>query len=199
MTIEDTNLTTGTELNGTPMPEEAGNRTFLIAAGILGGIALLALIFIAVYAAVILPHSKAQQVGLVATRSIQNTQMAMIITQTSAAAMIPTSTSTPVPATATSLPTATPVVKLPTSTPAAPQVDPRTATVAALLTQAANTTQTVAPTVSTGMIGRVAGTPGATALPKTGFADEVGLPTMLGAATLLLLVIFLARRLRAAA
>ncbi|HEX7973128.1 MAG TPA: LPXTG cell wall anchor domain-containing protein [Anaerolineales bacterium] len=198
MTLEDDNLATGTELNGTPVPEEAGNRTFLIAAGVLGGIALLALIFIAVYAAVLLPKSRAQQVGLVATRSIQNTQMAMIITQTSAAAAASTSTATPVPPTATPLPTATPVVKLPTNTPPGPQVDPRTATVAALLTQAANTTQTVAPTINAGTIGRVGGTPAMTELPKTGFAEDVGLPTMLGAAGLLLLVIFLARRLRAA-
>jgi len=35
-----------------------------------------------------------------------------------------------------------------------------------------------------------------TALPQTGFAEDVGLPGLLGAAAILLLVIFLARRLR---
>jgi hypothetical protein len=41
-------------------------------------------------------------------------------------------------------------------------------------------------------------TPSPTALSQTGFADEVGLPAMLGMAALLMLVIFLARRLRSA-
>jgi LPXTG-motif cell wall-anchored protein len=35
-----------------------------------------------------------------------------------------------------------------------------------------------------------------TAIPNTGFADDVGLPMMLGIAVLLVVVIFLARRLR---
>jgi hypothetical protein len=65
---------------------------------------------------------------------------------------------------------------------AAPTVGPRTATVAALLTQAAQQTATVLPT--------------ATALPGTGFADEVGAPSLLALAALLILVIFLVRRLR---
>jgi LPXTG-motif cell wall-anchored protein len=37
-----------------------------------------------------------------------------------------------------------------------------------------------------------------TSIPSTGFADEVGLPMMLGLAILLIAVIFLARRLRSA-
>jgi LPXTG-motif cell wall-anchored protein len=37
-----------------------------------------------------------------------------------------------------------------------------------------------------------------TAIPNTGFADDVGLPAMLGMAVLLVVVIFLARRLRTA-
>jgi hypothetical protein len=65
---------------------------------------------------------------------------------------------------------------------AAPTVGPRTATVAALLTQAAQQTATVLPT--------------ATALPGTGFGDEVGAPSLLALAVLLIVVIFLARRLR---
>jgi LPXTG-motif cell wall-anchored protein len=37
-----------------------------------------------------------------------------------------------------------------------------------------------------------------TEIPKTGFADEVGLPAMLGMAVLLIVIIILARRLRTA-
>jgi LPXTG-motif cell wall-anchored protein len=35
-------------------------------------------------------------------------------------------------------------------------------------------------------------------IPDTGFADDIGLPALLGAAVLLVVVIFLARRLRTA-
>jgi LPXTG-motif cell wall-anchored protein len=37
-----------------------------------------------------------------------------------------------------------------------------------------------------------------TSIPKTGFADEVGAPALLGLAGVLLVIIFLARRLRMA-
>ena len=60
---------------------------------------------------------------------------------------------------------------------------PRTATVAALLTQAAQQTQTVEPTL--------------TELPDTGFADDVGVPTLLAMAAVFIAVIFLVRRMRA--
>jgi LPXTG-motif cell wall-anchored protein len=63
-------------------------------------------------------------------------------------------------------------------------VDPRTATVSALLTQAASTATTRTPTV--------------TALPVTGFAEDVGVPGLVGLALVLIVVIFLARRLRTA-
>jgi hypothetical protein len=73
----------------------------------------------------------------------------------------------------------------PTDTPALemdePTVDPRTATVAALLTQQAE---------------QLTLTPGATELPDTGFMDDVGLPGLVAVAASLVLVIILARRLR---
>ena len=40
-------------------PEEASNRTFLIAAGVLGGIVLLSIACLAVYALVIMPQREA--------------------------------------------------------------------------------------------------------------------------------------------
>jgi LPXTG-motif cell wall-anchored protein len=80
----------------------------------------------------------------------------------------------------------TPVVMVASDTPAADlgSVDSRTATVAALLTQAADAklTTTVEPT--------------STALPSTGFATDSGIPSLLGIAVVLLAVIFLVRRLR---
>lgn len=165
-------------------PEESGNRTFIIVAGILGAITVLALVCIAAYAFVVLPRQRAQDEARDATAIAQNTQVALAITQTYAAKDIePTSTVTPIPPTSTPTSSPTLVVAVPTQTSAALE-DPRTATVSALLTQAAAVTRTVIPT--------------STALPSTGFVEDVGIPGLLGMAALLIAVIFLARRLRTA-
>ena len=56
-------------------PEEASNRTFLIAAGILGGIVLLSIACLAVYALVIAPQrNAADQAG----QNAQATQKAQV-------------------------------------------------------------------------------------------------------------------------
>ena len=161
-----------------------GSRTFLVVAGILGAITLLALLCIALYAFVFLPTRRSQQAQQVAQLNAQNTQVAQAITSTAAAAAFTyTPTATRIPPTATRTPT--PVVAIPTRTQVV-VVDARTATVAALLTQAAGLQKT--PTAQAT----------STALPKTGFAEDVGVPGMLGLAALLIAVIFLARRLRLA-
>jgi LPXTG-motif cell wall-anchored protein len=92
-------------------------------------------------------------------------------------------------------------------------IDARTATVAALLTQAATnappgTSQPKATNTQVFAQGTpdtsiLAGTatpsplPTATALPKTGFAEEAGIPGLMGVAVALLIVIVVARGLRA--
>jgi LPXTG-motif cell wall-anchored protein len=78
--------------------------------------------------------------------------------------------------------TPTQVLAAPTIS-ASPTAD-RTATVAFLLTEAA--------------AGRLTVTPTASGLPNTGFADDVGVPGMVGLALVLIVVIYLARRLRTA-
>jgi len=172
------------DMEDTAPPEESGNRTFIIVAGILGAITVLALVCIAAYAFVILPNQRAQQQERDAQANAQNTQVALAITQTYAAKAIkPSSTVTPVSPTSVPTSSPTPVVAVPTNTSDA-LGDPRTATVSALLTQAAIVTRTVIPT--------------STALPATGFVEDVGVPGMLGMAALLIAVIFLARRLRTA-
>lgn len=170
-------------------PPENGpnNRSFLVLAGILGAITLLALISIAVYAAVLRPRQLAARREQEAKLFAQNTQIAQAITRTAAAAnFTSTPTQTRLPPTATATRTPTPVVAVPTNTLVAAQGDPRTATVAALLTQAAGIQRTPTVRVTT------------TALPTTGFADQVGIPGMLSLSILLIAVIFLARRLRMA-
>jgi len=167
-------------------PEEASNRTFLIAAGILGGIVLLSIACLAVYALVILPQQRAAQQGDESALATQNAQVNEALTATQVAVSL---SQTP-QATETLFPTDTPVVAQPsaTNTSVAAEAgatltpDPATATVAAGLTQVAASTGTIIPT--------------STALPTSGFADEVGLPGLVIAAMVLVAVIFLARRLR---
>ena len=160
-------------------PEESSNRTFLIAAGILGGIVLLSLACLAgLFVFHVLPTGTATGQQAAVAQATQNAQVAQALTATAASASLATptaeATDTPVLAEVTS--TAIPGV---TET-----IDPATATVAAALTQAAIAQLT---TVAT-----------STALPKTGIGDEFGAPGLVIAGMMLIAVIFLARRLRVA-
>jgi hypothetical protein len=166
------------------LPEESSNRTFLLVAGGLGLLVIVSLICIAVYALVLVPRRRDAQSTQVAEINAQNTQVAYASGLTAeASAWTDTPTPTRIPNTAT--PSPTPLLA-PSNTPAAgqPTEDPRTATVAALLTIQAGGNLTTTPTV--------------TELPDTGFADDVGIPGMLALAAALILVILLARRLRTA-
>ncbi len=173
----------------------SSNRTFMLVIGILGAIFLIALIVLAVYALFIMPQRNAAQQEQAAQINAQNTATAYAVTEM-ALFQEQALTGTAV-ALANLEPSPTSVVVFPTNTPTpllAVAADAeaeetqeaiggdlyaRTQTVAALLTQAASGGQTTT-----------------TALPTTGFADDVGLPGLLGLAILLIGVIFLARRLR---
>ena len=164
--------------------EEKDNRTFWLVAGILGAILILALVCMVVYAMVILPSRGENQAATAAAINTQNASVEMTAkaeAEARAWTSTPTLTSTSAPVTPTA--SNTPVVQ-PTDTPTGPTVtvDPRTATVSALLTQQAG--------------GGVGVTPSPTGLPDSGFADNVGIPGMLALAAALVVVIFLARRLR---
>jgi hypothetical protein len=165
-----------------PPPSESSNRSFLIVAGILGALLLLSLICVAAYAFLILPMNRRAQATANAQAIARNTAAALSAQQT-ALALAWTSTPTQVKATKTPVPTNTAVVVI--ATTSVPTADPRTATIAALLTQQALLQKTVLPTVTA-------------ALPKGGFADQYGIPGLAGLAIILVVVIFLARRLRTA-
>jgi cell division septation protein DedD len=158
-------------------PEETSNRTFLIAAGILGAIVLLSLACIAGYVLVILPQQQASQLQASNAQGTQAAQIGQALTATFQAQIMPT---------ATLPPTQTPVVAQAsaTSVPATATTDPSTATVAAALTQAMVAQLTVVPTSS--------------ALPGTGISDEFGFPGLIVMAIALVIIILLARRLRRA-
>jgi glucose/arabinose dehydrogenase len=171
---------------GGPLPEESANRTFIMAAACLGGLLILSMICLAVYALVLAPRQQEARATQAALIILQNTEVAQ--TQTAEAAedtptSIPTVTNTPLP-TATVTPTQ--VVVLPSDTPTPfttlPTIDPLTATAAAQATADAEAGETATATP--------------TALPATGFADEAGIPTLILFGALLVIVVFVARGLR---
>lgn len=164
------------------LPEESSNRTFFIAAGILGGIVLLTLCLIGAYVVFIVPQGNAAQ----QTQSAIETQNAGTINDALTATAVAFDLSQTPQVTDTLFPTDTPVVAQPSATNTLEFTltpDPSTATVGAGLTLVAASTATILPT--------------STALPTSGFADEIGLPGLVIAALVLVAVIFLARRLRA--
>jgi len=160
-------------------PEEANNRTFLLVAGGLGFLVLCGLLAVVGY--VIFTRNSAVQVNE-ATAQAQATMQVMTVdaalTQT---AVVDQTQAAEV--TSTALPTDTPVIAEATVT-FTETPNPATATVGAAFTQIAASTQTIVAT--------------STALPNTGFADDVGIPGMFALALGLVIVIFLVRRLRAA-
>jgi len=159
-------------------PEESSNRTFLLIAGILGGLVFLGLLCIAGY--LFFRNSANQQNDLTAIAQVTQQQATVQagVTQTSIAQNL----SQTAAVTNTVPPTNTPVIAEATAT-SSPTPAPATATVAAAFTQLANSTQTIIPT--------------STALPNTGFVDDFGAPGLMLIAVALVAVIFLVRRLRA--
>ncbi len=68
-----------------PPPEESSNRTFLIAAGVLGGIVLLSIACLAGYALFILPRQSSANSQAATAQAVQNLQVAQALTATSQA------------------------------------------------------------------------------------------------------------------
>jgi len=183
----------------TPPPSGQNNRTFVVIAGILGAVILLALVAMAVFALLILPGRNAEQAEVAAKLNAQNTATVMAATSAAMTALVPTETPVPLPTdTPTPEPTSTP---LPTEEPTAtaelgqggglPEDMAMTATVSALLTQAAGGK------VDEGT-GEVDATPLPTALPDTGFADGMGIPAIVGLGILFVAMIMISRQVRAA-
>jgi hypothetical protein len=169
---------------------ESGNRTFIIGAVVLGLLLTCTLIAGAVYALMILPGQQAAQKNAQGTAEAVDTEAAIAVALTREVldytpTLPPTETPTPVP-------TFTPVLVDPaTETPGAGVVArdanaDATSTVEALNTQLASAqlTATLMPSV--------------TALSNTGFADDIGLPGLFIGALVLIVIIFLVRRLREA-
>ena len=169
-----------------PAPEESSNRTFMIAVGILGGLVFLTIICVLVYTFVLGPRLSAKNASAQATAEAHNAQIADAMTATLLASLwTPTEMPTSIPQ-ATETPSPTPVVNIPTET-ATNFYDALTATMEALYTQAAIAQLTPTSTLAA-----------PETLPEGGFGDKYGLPGLILMAAVLVVIIFLARRLRVA-
>jgi hypothetical protein len=170
-----------------PQPESQppSGKNFLLAIGIIGVILILALVLLLLIAPGLISRQRANSMDQAAQINAANTATAMAATSMAQQSAI-TSTAIVVAAAATK----TPVIMIATSTPvvAGAQLSAsELATVQALQTQMAATGGDGTPTATS------------TALPTTGFADEYGLPGMVGLAAILIAVIFLSRKLRTSA
>ena len=187
--LEESNTPNLAETPEPTPPEEKNNKTFLVIAGIMAGLVVLTLIGLAVYLLVLAPRLNAQRASSQATIEAGNAQMAQQMTMTAQAALwTPTSPATAIPTnTPKPLPTNTPVIAL--NSPAAPTSTVDTLLIAQQTQQALNATATAAAISAAGSAG----------MPDTGFFDQIGLPTMILLAFALVVIIFLARRIRRSA
>ncbi len=192
-------------------------RTFLTILAIVGSIFVLAIIILIAFVVINRNRTATRFQQQAATINAENTAVAQVASETAAVliqrmtekAMPPTWTLTSA-AIATATRTSTPLPPTRTATQAvAVDSAARTSTVAAFLTQvaqkttvtnatatkasAANATATKATTLIATATKRTGTT---TALPSTGFAEDVGLPGLFGTALALVAIIILARKLR---
>jgi hypothetical protein len=176
-----------------PEPErKPSNRNFIIAIAIVGVIFILSLILLLLLGPGLLANQQAAQQEQAAQINAANTATALAATalvqaQQEQATLLAKTTVAPTATLAP--PTKTPVVVVQTNTPGATAGTAglsaaELATVSALQTQMAGTGGGATPA------------PTSTALPSSGFADEVGLPLMAGLAIVLVVVILLSRKLR---
>lgn len=181
------------------LPEEASNRTFLIIVGAIGLVAILSLVcFGAIWYSI--SRRGAANEAQSATLTAQIEAVDAIIAQTATkatmeaiiAAYTATPTETPIPS-LTFTPTATTPVVAESPTSTAVLASSGTVTLDPLLATATHMQATINAQL---VLSTLTARPSATAMGSYGFADEVGLPAMLGLAALLIVVIFLARRLR---
>jgi hypothetical protein len=189
------------ELGEEKPPERNGNRNFMIIAGILGGIMVLALLCIAGLALFrYLPGQRSAQ-NVNATNEAQATAIALAASQTASKPAIATRTMPPTqpPPTNTTAPTSTPVIVLgPTKTPV---FDAPMATIYAMRTQKALNPGIADPAqaASATPTSKANSTPTAAILPDTGIAEQLGAPGLVTLAFVLVAIIFIMRRLRTAA
>jgi hypothetical protein len=170
-------------------PEEASNRTFLIVAGVFGGIVVLSLICLVLFVVFKVLPDRNNQSKKATQAAAQNIAISDSATKTAIASLwtaTPTQTPSPLPITPTTRVTDTPVIR-PSST--ATLENAATLEYLRMIASQTKAAQSL-PSLT------ITATP--SSLGGTGFADQVGAPALFGLAAVLIVVIFLARRLRTA-
>jgi len=170
---------------GAPPPEESSNRTFLIAAAAIGGLLILSMICLAVYALVLAPRAREARLQEATQIVLENTRVAQALTEEAQGTRVtPTATATRT-AQATATSTRTQVVVLATATPGATGAigGAQTATTAARRTATARALAQVR-------------TPTPRALPSTGLGDDVRVLGLFLAGALLIAIVVVARSIR---
>lgn len=194
------------ELEEAPQPREpkAGPKPFTIAIIVIAGIFVLSIIGLVVVLLLKGPQQSSAVKEQADKINAQNTQVA--VAATARAVEVASLAQTLEAAQKAPSPTATVVVvSSPTSVIAVPTATkpPATATVSSdMLTRTVSVgTQVAVGSTTPGTGGAGAGTPKptSTALPSTGFMDEVGLPSLFGLALVLIAIVILARRMRLSA
>jgi hypothetical protein len=188
-------------------PEGSGNRSFIIVAGTLGALIFLTLLVGAAYVLWLGPRLTAQRNAAQATIEAENVLFARQMTSTAAAALW-TSTLAP---TLTPLPTNTVALRTPTVSPTpvtlhTPTVNSTPVVAAGISTETPTTDPATLSAMQTQLSQQMTSTAvalgtlavGGGGMPATGFFDQVGLPGLIILTLALVVVIFLARRLRKA-
>ena len=177
-------------------PAPRGNRSFVLAAGITGGVILIGLIGLLGYNLVIGPQQQAARQQKAAQVLAENTATAQAATEV-AAAIQATEDAAKAPKPTSTLRPATQVVPTSTLAPTSVLAQANTATppVAGGTLTSLQLTATMG-SLQTQLAAAGSGTPRATSLPTTGFADEVGLPGLIGLAVVFVAIILVVRGLR---
>src|SRR5512139_134683 len=95
MALEDMNMEPEEHDEEMPPAEDTGNRTFIIVAGAIGAVLILAIVCLALYALWYRPRQMNAHATEVAAIYAQNTQEALAFTQTALAAKVVKATLTP--------------------------------------------------------------------------------------------------------
>jgi preprotein translocase subunit YajC len=189
--LDEGNTLNMMETPDAPPPEEKSNRTFLIVGGVMAGLVFLTLVCMAIYYfAIYRPaHNQTQndatQAAMIQTQNAQSIQKATLTAQ----ALLWTPTLPPATPTSTPSPTGSPTPVIAMGSPIATATSNPALLIAAqtqLASQLTSTAAALSPTRGLGGSG----------MPSTGFFNDVGLPSMIIMALALVVVIFLARRMR---
>jgi hypothetical protein len=186
-----------------PPPEESQNRVFVLVALGLGGLFIVGLILIALFAFVIAPTQRRARTAAATGTAAGNLALAQALTQTALAGLGGEDKTEPPPTAIGAAVTSTPLIPpsatntLPPTNTFTPGPSPTSLAAGGTATPQPLRTRTPTPSLVGGArTSTPTRLPTATALPATGFAEDVGVPGLLALGAGLVVVLFVARRMR---